>query len=154
MGYTYDNDVDYLDQDTIAKLVSQEQHHSSKYLQIVDLDRSAFRGPFLIHVYFKRTADAKEELIGMEPVLKRWDMSNCRNCQNRYKTDFKIDLTKLAEDVSNIDEQIVVKFREKVETEDKHLTKVGRFIRFLTHKDIDLKEKFDVAPKVALLDMA
>ena len=71
-------------------------------------------------------------------------MSNCRNCQSRYKTDFKIELTKLAEDVTNIDEQIVVKFREKVETEDKHLS----------HKDIDLKEKFDVAPKVELLDMA
>ena len=81
---------------------------SKKYLEISDFDRSVFMGSFTIHVFFKWNGE--EVLIGREYVLKRWDMSNCGNCQNRYLVNYKFPLINLPEEVTDIKEQIVVKF--------------------------------------------
>lgn len=47
------------------------------------IDRGKIRGSFLIASWAE--VDGKQELIGVEPVLSRWQVAGCGNCQTKLK---------------------------------------------------------------------
>jgi tyrosinase len=47
------------------------------------IDRTGIRGSFLISAF--ATVDGKREHIGTEPVLSRWHVAGCMNCQNHLE---------------------------------------------------------------------
>jgi tyrosinase len=59
-------------------------------IHVGGLDRSKIAGSFLIVAYAE--TDGRNELVGVEPVLSRWNVGGCANCQTRLKTtaDFPI----------------------------------------------------------------
>jgi tyrosinase len=62
----------------------------SRTLHVGGLDRSKVNGSFLIAAY--EQVDGERRLVGIEPVLSRWHVAGCANCQNHLKAsaDFRI----------------------------------------------------------------
>ena len=112
MGYTYmhpSGEEGFGFAEAAAAVVATRRLRiSQKYLEISDIDRSVFLGSYTIQVYFRW--EGEEILIGQDCEFKRWDMSNCGNCQNRYMVRYKFPLTDLPGEVTDIKEEIVVRF--------------------------------------------
>ena len=62
----------------------------ARTLHVGDVDRSKLEGSFLIAAYAE--VDGERRLIGVEPVLSRWHVTGCANCQNHLNAsaDFRI----------------------------------------------------------------
>lgn len=56
----------------------------TRTLHVGGIDRSRITGSFLIAAY--AVTEEGHELIGVEPVLSRWNVGGCANCQSRLKT--------------------------------------------------------------------
>lgn len=64
---------------------------TGRMLHVGGLDRSRIAGSFLIAAYLEK--DGGHELVGVEPVLSRWNVGGCANCQTRLKTTADFALT-------------------------------------------------------------
>lgn len=64
-----------------------------KTVHVGDIDRSKIRGSFLIATWAE--LEGKKQLIGLEPVLSRWQVLGCANCQTKLKvsTDLRLPPT-------------------------------------------------------------
>ena len=72
---------------------------AQKTVHVAGIDRSKIRGSFLIATWAE--LDGKKQLIGLEPVLSRWQVSGCANCQTRLRVSADSPLPATA-DVSSV----------------------------------------------------
>ena len=72
---------------------------AQKTVHVAGIDRSKIRGSFLIATWAE--LDGKKQLIGLEPVLSRWQVSGCANCQTRLRVSADSPLPPTA-DVSSV----------------------------------------------------
>lgn len=56
----------------------------SKVLRVSSIGREKYEGSFVIRTVIKQ--DGKEYEVGREPILSRWKVQGCRNCQNHLET--------------------------------------------------------------------
>jgi tyrosinase len=61
-----------------------------KTVHVGDIDRLKIRGSFLIATW--ADLDGKKQLIGLEPVLSRWQVLGCANCQTKLKVSADLPL--------------------------------------------------------------
>jgi tyrosinase len=61
-----------------------------KTVHVAGIDRTKIRGSFLIAAYAE--IDGERQLIGIDPVLSRWHVAGCANCQNHLtvSSDFRL----------------------------------------------------------------
>jgi tyrosinase len=61
-----------------------------KTVHISGIDRSKIRGSFLIATW--ADLEGKKQLVGIEPVLSRWQVNGCANCQTRLRVSADLPL--------------------------------------------------------------
>lgn len=61
-------------------------------LAISGVNRGAIAGSFVLSAWAVDSS-GKEQLVGAEPVLSRWHVSGCSNCQNHLETKAHFQLT-------------------------------------------------------------
>src|SRR5271169_214886 len=66
-----------------------------KTVHVDDIDRSKIRGSFLIATW--ADLEGKKQLIGIEPVLSRWQVLGCANCQTRLRVSADLRLPPTAD---------------------------------------------------------
>lgn len=65
----------------LSGLAARANPHS--YVRVSGIDRAGIPGSFVVSVLAKDPEDDKEsELIGFEPVLSRWHVAGCANCNS------------------------------------------------------------------------
>ena len=87
---------------------------AGKTLRVSRINRGKIRGSFLISAYAK--VDGKREYLGTRPILSRWHVEGCMNCQTHLEATatFKLPLNA---DNSAIDEgtiEVEVQTRDTV----------------------------------------
>jgi tyrosinase len=77
---------------------------TGKTLRVSRINRAKIRGSFLISAYAK--VDGKREYLGTRPILSRWHVEGCMNCQTHLeaKATFKLPLNA---DNSTIDDDSI-----------------------------------------------
>ncbi len=75
-----------------------------KTLRVSRINRAKIRGSFLISAYAK--VDGKREYLGTRPVLSRWHVEGCMNCQTHLEATATFKLPLNADD-STIDESSI-----------------------------------------------
>lgn len=92
LGYTYGpGSLDsFADAAGEMSLMAAAPAAAARTVHVGGLDRSKIAGSFLIVAYAEK--DGVRELVGVEPVLSRWNVGGCANCQTRLKTtaDFPV----------------------------------------------------------------
>jgi len=63
----------------------------SHIIRVRDISRNQYKGSFVIRLY-ARLHDGKEVEVGREPVLSRWNIDGCRNCQNHLKVTMYVPI--------------------------------------------------------------
>lgn len=66
-----------------------------KTVHVAGIDRSKIRGSFLIATWVD--LEGKKQLIGIEPVLSRWQVAGCANCQTRLRVSADLRLPPTAD---------------------------------------------------------
>lgn len=56
-----------------------------------NINRADYEGSFVIRLY-AQGEDDKEVEVGREPILSRWSVSNCRNCQSHLDVDLYVPI--------------------------------------------------------------
>lgn len=91
LGYTYGpGSLDAYAQKAPVAALEATAEEPLKTVHVAGLDRSKITGSFLVAAYAE--IDGKQELVGVDAVLSRWNVGGCSNCQAHLKTsaDFKI----------------------------------------------------------------
>jgi len=93
LGYTYGpGSLDRLAVRTpqAASLAEAGTEPPSRTVHVDNLDRSRLPGSFLIALYGE--IDGEKQLLDVDPVLSRWNVVGCANCQNHLNisSDFRI----------------------------------------------------------------
>lgn len=73
LGYTYDTVVSPPDP-------PPRQDSESPYLRVSGISRSSIAGSFVLAVWGETEDKPEPILVGFEPVLSRWHVSGCANC--------------------------------------------------------------------------
>lgn len=92
LGYTYGPgslDAYIVTQGALAA-AAPEREPDEKTVHVAGIDRTQIRGSFLIAAYAE--IDGERQLIGIDPVLSRWHVEGCANCQNHLNvaSDFRL----------------------------------------------------------------
>ena len=84
LGYAYGpGSLDgYVRTDT-AQPMTLVAEPEQKTVHVAGIDRSKIRGSFLIATW--ADLEGKKQLIGLEPVLSRWQVAGCANCQTKLR---------------------------------------------------------------------
>jgi tyrosinase len=94
LGYVYGTgSLDAYAQPTKQLLFKAEAPQPiGKTLRVSRINRAKIRGSFLISAYAK--VDGKREYLGTRPILSRWHVEGCMNCQTHLeaKATFKLPL--------------------------------------------------------------
>jgi tyrosinase len=64
-------------------------------VHVAGIDRSKIRGSFLIATWAE--LEGKKQLIGIEPVLSRWQVTGCANCQTKLRVSADLTLPTAAD---------------------------------------------------------
>lgn len=92
LGYTYDTgSLDAHATPGVATPLVAPPAGPVKTVHVGGLDRSKIAGSFLIAAYVEGAE--RMELIGVDPVLSRWNVGGCANCQTRLKTSANFTLS-------------------------------------------------------------
>jgi tyrosinase len=94
LGYSYGpGSLDLYAHTDAARLMASAAEPEQKTVHIAGIDRSKIRGSFLIATF--ADLEGEKQLIGLEPVLSRWQVLGCANCQTRLRvsTDLRLPLT-------------------------------------------------------------
>jgi tyrosinase len=84
LGYGYGpGSLDQYAQPPAMEMMAASAAEPGRTLRVSGIDRAAIRGSFLISAF--ATVDGKREYIGTEPVLSRWHVEGCINCQNHLE---------------------------------------------------------------------
>jgi tyrosinase len=95
LGYSYGpGSLDSYAQ-TGAHLMSAVAEPEQKTVHIGGIDRSKIRGSFLIATFAE--LEGQKQLIGLEPVLSRWQVVGCANCQTRLRVSTDLHLPPTAD---------------------------------------------------------
>lgn len=62
------------------------------HLKLSGVSRGAIRGSFVVAVWTKDANGNPDKLLGAEPILSRWHVSGCANCQNHLDVGTHIPL--------------------------------------------------------------
>lgn len=91
LGYTYGpGSLDQYAEPAAMVALAAFAETPTRTVHVGGLDRSKIDGSFLVAAYAEKDGD--HELVGVTPILSRWNVSGCSNCQTRLKatTDFAI----------------------------------------------------------------
>jgi len=90
LGYTYGPGS--LDGHTAAPqpMALEAPAEPVQTVHVAGIDRSKIRGSFLIATW--ADLEGKRQLIGIEPVLSRWQVAGCANCQTRLRVSADLPL--------------------------------------------------------------
>jgi hypothetical protein len=84
LGYTYGaGSLDGYVQPDAVRPMALAAEPQQKTVHVAGIDRSKIRGSFLIATW--ADLEGKKELVGIEPVLSRWQVIGCANCQTRLR---------------------------------------------------------------------
>lgn len=56
-----------------------------------NISRTQYEGSFVVRLY-ARGSDGKEVEVGREPILSRWNVKGCRNCQSHLDVDLYVPI--------------------------------------------------------------
>ena len=56
-----------------------------------NISRTQYEGSFIVRLY-ARGHDGKEVEVGREPILSRWNVKGCRNCQSHLEVDLYVPI--------------------------------------------------------------
>lgn len=90
LGYTYDNFP--------TPPPTFKPTTPPPYLQLSGVSRGAIRGSFVVAAWTKDAHGKPDQLLGAEPVLSRWHVAGCANCQNHLDVGTHIPLHGWTED--------------------------------------------------------
>lgn len=81
LGYRYGpGSLDtYATQQMLAAAVP-ERATQDRTVHVAGIDRTRIRGSFLVAAYAE--VNGERQLIGLDPILSRWHVEGCANCQN------------------------------------------------------------------------
>jgi tyrosinase len=57
-----------------------------------NINRADYEGSFVVRLYAQRPDGTDEVEVGREPVLSRWSVSSCSNCQNNLGVDLYVPI--------------------------------------------------------------
>jgi len=63
----------------------------SHIIRVRDISRTQYKGSFVIRLY-ARLHDGNEVEVGRKPILSRWNIQGCRNCQNHLKVNMYVPI--------------------------------------------------------------
>jgi tyrosinase len=89
LNYTYGpGSLDQFAERLEAVAVAEEA--PARTIHVAGLDRSKIAGSFLVAAYAEQ--DGKHRLVGVDPILSRWNVGGCSNCQTHLKAtaDFRV----------------------------------------------------------------
>ncbi len=78
-----------------AQAMALTAEQAQRTVHIGGIDRSKIRGSFLIATW--ADLDGEKQLIGLEPVLSRWQVLGCANCQTKLKISADLHLPPTAD---------------------------------------------------------
>ncbi|MFZ4967164.1 tyrosinase family protein [Pseudomonas gingeri] len=87
---------------------------AGKTLRVSRINRAKIRGSFLISAYAE--VDGKREYLGTQPVLSRWHVEGCMNCQTHLEATatFKLPLNADNSAIEDSSIEVQVQTRDKV----------------------------------------
>jgi len=57
-----------------------------------NINRADYEGSFVVRLYARKHDGSEEVEVGREPVLSRWSVSNCSNCQSHLGVDLYVPI--------------------------------------------------------------
>ena len=98
------------------------QHHQAHivaYVKSDGIDRAQYTGSFVVRTYAKGPGHAEEVEIGRDPILSRWNVKDCANCQSSLNV---VSFTPLDSDLISIlkgkGDEKHIKYRTEIQTHD------------------------------------
>jgi tyrosinase len=91
LGYTYGpGSLDQFASRPMTAALAEAAEAPTRTVHVGGLDRGKIRGSFLIAAY--ADGDGEKKLVNLEPVLSRWHVEGCANCQNHLEAtaDFQL----------------------------------------------------------------
>jgi len=82
LGYTYSSGS--LEADVEQNKLSIPSQEQVTKLKVSNINRAQLSGSFLIEAYLPVSED-EVRLLGVTSVLSRWNVKNCKNCQNKLE---------------------------------------------------------------------
>jgi tyrosinase len=82
LGYDYDT----------APLLEAPPKAVSPHLRISGINRAAISGSFLVSTWAYTPKEKGPMLIGTEPILSRWHVGGCANCQTHLDVNTHLSL--------------------------------------------------------------
>lgn len=105
LGYTYGpGSLDQFAQRAPATVGMASVADGRRTLHVGGVDRSKLMGSFLIAAY--ADVDGERRLVGVEPVLSRWHVDGCANCQNHLKASADFPISSDAAEGGGVDVEI------------------------------------------------
>ena len=108
------------DPTTLAGSNPNDDNPFSLIKRVHNIRRTEYEGSFVIRLYAKGV-DGKEYEVGREPVLSRWNIDGCRNCQSHLDVDLYVPL-----DPGTLEflegptgQKVEIDWRVKIQTRDK-----------------------------------
>lgn len=99
-----------------SQLEALQPGQSTKVVCVSGINRAAIRGSFLVCVY--ATIDGERRLVGTEPVLSRWKVQYCANCQTHLEVKAFVGMHGIQEEVlrplKNEDYDVEIRTRDRV----------------------------------------
>lgn len=90
---------------------------SAPVLTVEGINRAAIKGSFVVSAFAKAPGSDDKILVGTEPVLSRWHVSGCANCQNHLDVQTHFPLHGWSkEDAEKADFETVLHTRNRVGT--------------------------------------
>ncbi|KAF3799704.1 Tyrosinase [Colletotrichum gloeosporioides] len=82
-------------------------------LTVSGINRSKIRGSFIVSTWVKGQNGEPEKVIDIKPILSRWEVDSCENCQNYLDVRSHTQLTKFTEEeIEDMDFFALVHTRE------------------------------------------
>ena len=96
LGYNYGpGSLDSYARTDARPLMASAAEPEQKTVHIGGIDRSKIRGSFLVATWAE--LEGSKQLIGLEPVLSRWQVLGCANCQTKLRVSTDLHLPPTAD---------------------------------------------------------
>jgi tyrosinase len=96
LGYTYGpGSLDGYVRTDAPQPMAPATEPEQKTVHVAGIDRSKIRGSFLIAAW--ADLEGQKQLIGIEPVLSRWQVLGCANCQTKLRVSADLPLPSRAD---------------------------------------------------------
>lgn len=83
LGYTYE----------MPEFPNYQATKPSPHLRVSGVNRASIGGSFAISTWAFKSNSEPLQLVGLEPVLSRWHVSGCANCNNHLEVKAFVPLT-------------------------------------------------------------